>query len=94
MLSLCQYIQKKDPKLNIGDHVRVSKYKNIYAKDYVPNWSEEVFVIKKIKKNLFERFTKKHCKKQIKLSLEKAINYVLNGKVTTVFLIIGLIKKT
>ena len=48
MLSLCQYIQKKDPKLNIGDHVRVSKYKNIYAKDYVPNWSEEVFVIKKI----------------------------------------------
>ena len=94
VLSLCQYIQKKDPKLNISDHVRVSKYKNIYAKEYVPNWSEEVFVIKKVKKNLFKRFTKKYCKKQIKSSLEKAINCVLNGKVATVFLIVGLIKKT
>ena len=33
----------------IGDHVRSSKYKNIFAKGYTPNWSEEVFVIKKVK---------------------------------------------
>ena len=39
----------KDPKLKIGDHVRISKYKNVFAKGYVPNWSEEVFVINKIK---------------------------------------------
>ena len=40
---------KKDPKLKVGDHVRISKHKNIFAKGYAPNWSEEVFVINKIK---------------------------------------------
>ena len=39
----------KDPKFKVGDHVRISKYKNIFAKGYTPNWSEEVFVISKIK---------------------------------------------
>ena len=39
---------KKDPKFKIGDHVRISTYKNIFAKGYAPNWSEEVFVINKI----------------------------------------------
>ena len=33
---------KEDPKSEVGDHVRISKYKNIFAKDYVPNWREEV----------------------------------------------------
>ena len=33
----------------VGDHVRISKYKNIFAKGYMPNWSEEIFVISKIK---------------------------------------------
>ena len=42
-------INNKDPKFKVGDHVRISKYKNIFAKGYTPNWSEEVFVIKKIK---------------------------------------------
>ena len=42
-------INDKDPKLKVGDHVRISKYKNIFAKGYTPNWSEEVFVIKKVK---------------------------------------------
>ena len=36
-------------KFKVGDHVRISKYKNIFAKGYTPNWSEEVFVFKKIK---------------------------------------------
>ena len=39
----------KDPKFKVGDRVRISKYKNIFAKGYTPNWSEEVFVIKKVK---------------------------------------------
>ena len=42
-------VNDKDPKLKIGDYVRISKYKNIFAKGYTPNWSEEVFVIKKVK---------------------------------------------
>ena len=40
---------KKDPKFKVGDHVRISKYKKIFAKRYTPNWSEEVFVVSKIK---------------------------------------------
>ena len=40
---------EKDPKFKIGDRVRISKYKNIFAGRYAPNWSEEVFVISKIK---------------------------------------------
>ena len=39
----------KDPEIKVGDHVRISKYKNILAKGYIPNWFEEVFVIKKVK---------------------------------------------
>ena len=39
----------QDPKFKIGDIVTISKYKNIFAKGYVPNWSEEVFVIKEVK---------------------------------------------
>ena len=40
---------KKDPKFKVDVHVRISKYKNIFAKGYTPNWSEEVFVISKTK---------------------------------------------
>ena len=40
---------KKNPKFKVGDSVRISKYKNIFAKGYTPNWSEEVFVSNKIK---------------------------------------------
>ena len=39
----------KDPKFKVGDYRRISKYKNIFAKAYFPNWSKEVFVIKKLK---------------------------------------------
>ena len=41
---------EKDPKFKGGGRVRMSKYKNIFAKRYTPNWSEEVFIISKIKK--------------------------------------------
>ena len=42
-------IQIKNPKFKVDDHVRISKCKNIFAKGYTPNWSEEIFVISKIK---------------------------------------------
>ena len=42
-------VNDKNPKLRVGDHVRISKHKNIFAKGYTPNQSEEVFVIKKVK---------------------------------------------
>ena len=42
-------INNKDPKLEIADIVRISKYENILAKGDSPNWSEEAFVIKKVK---------------------------------------------
>ena len=38
----------KDPKIKIGDHDRISKYENLFAKGYTPNWSD-VFAISKIK---------------------------------------------
>ena len=34
---------EKDPKFKIGNHVRISKFKNVCAKEYTPNWSEEIF---------------------------------------------------
>ena len=40
---------KKDPKFRVGDHVRLLKYKNSLAKGYIQNWSEEIFIISKIK---------------------------------------------
>ena len=48
-LILIKKINNKDPKFQVGDRVRISKYKNNFAKGYTPNWSEEVFVIKKVK---------------------------------------------
>ena len=41
---------EKDPKFKVGDHVRISKYKNIFAEGNGLNWSEEIFVVKKKKK--------------------------------------------
>ena len=48
MLSIMK-LQKNNPKFKADDNVRISKYKNIFAKGYTPNWSEEVFIINKIK---------------------------------------------
>ena len=59
-------INDKDPKCKIGDIVRLSKYKNVFANCYVRNW---LLVILKMKK-LLESFTKKNCKKQTKNCLE------------------------
>ena len=37
------------PKFKVGNHVRISKYKNNFTKGYTQNWSEDVFVVSKIK---------------------------------------------
>ena len=42
-------INEEDPKFKISDIVRISKYEKIFAKGYIPNFSEEVFVIKEVK---------------------------------------------
>ena len=46
----------EDPKFEVGDNVRISKYKSIFAKGYTPNWSEKVFVIRKIKNTVPSTF--------------------------------------
>ena len=43
---------KTKPKFKIVDIVRILKYENIFVKGYVPNWSEEVFLIKKVGKTI------------------------------------------
>ena len=72
------------PKFNVGDHVRISNYKNNFAKGYSQNWSEEIFVVSKIKdtvpwtyvisdlngEKLREVFMKKNCKKLVKKNSE------------------------
>ena len=48
---------KKNPKFKVNDHVRISKYKNIFTKGYVPNWSEEVFIVNEIKNTVLWTYT-------------------------------------
>ena len=48
---------KKGSKLKVGDHVRISKYKNIFAKGYVSDWSEEVFIVNKIENTVPWNYT-------------------------------------
>ena len=76
-------VNDKDHKFKVGDHVRISKCKNIFAKGHTPNWSEEVFVIKKLKirfhghillmilmvKKLLGYFMKKNYKRLINKNL-------------------------
>ena len=47
-INIDKEVNDKDPKFKVGDHLRISKYKNIFAKGNTPNWSEEIFVIKGI----------------------------------------------
>ena len=76
-------VNDKDPKFKVDDHIGISKYKNIFVKGYTPNWSEEVFVIKKVKiqflghilsmmlmmKKLLEHFMKNTYKRLISENL-------------------------
>ena len=39
---------KKSARYNVGDRVRISRFKNIFAKGYTPNWSREIFIVNKV----------------------------------------------
>ena len=88
-ISIKKENNKKDLKFEVDDHVNISKYKNIFPKDYVPNWSKEVFVVKKVKntvpwkyvtgnlngEEMVGTFSEKKLKEQIKkkLIVEKVV---------------------
>ena len=76
-------INNKDPKLKVGDHVRISKYKNIFAKDYTPNWSEEVFVIKKVKNTVLWTYVINDLNDPNLASLETEVNKLDIDKLTS-----------
>ena len=83
-MTLTKEINDKNPKFKIGDNVRISRYKNVFAKGYTPNWSENFFATKKVKntvswtniimilmeKKMLELFRRTNCKKQTKKNLE------------------------
>ena len=76
-------LNDKDLKFKVSDHVRILKYKNIFAKRYILNWSDEVFVVKEANntvpwtyvvsdidgEEIIWTFKKKNCKKQVKKNL-------------------------
>ena len=65
----------KNPKFKVGDHVRISKYKNIFAKGYIPNWSEEIFAISKIKNTVPSTYVLNDLKGKKLLVLFMKMNY-------------------
>ena len=97
---------EKDPKFKVGDRARISKYKNIFSKGYIENWSEEVFIISKIKSTVpwtyvisdlnGEPITGIFYEKQLQQTnqKEKVRSCTSNGKDTIIRLIVGLIKET
>ena len=48
MLKIIIKKNEKDSRFKVGDRVRKSKFKNIFAKGYTPNWSKEIFIVDKI----------------------------------------------
>ena len=89
-------VNDKHPKFKVSDHVRITEYKSTFAKEYTPNWPEEVFVISKIKNTVpwtydsddlngevvFVKFYKKELQKtnQQEFRIEKVINPTLHGE--------------
>ena len=68
-------VNNKDPKFKFGDHVRISKYKNIFAKRYTPNWSEEVFISSKIENTVLQTYVINdlNCEEIIGIFYEKEL---------------------
>ena len=56
-------IIKKSARFNVGDRVRISKFKNIFAKGYTPNWSKEIFIVNKINDTVPWTYNLKYLKK-------------------------------
>ena len=95
-------INDKNPKFKVGDNVRISKHKNVFAKGYTPNWSEEVFVIKKVKNALPWTYVMSDLNGEeiggtfYENELEKTnqeeimvLNHMSNGKVMIIRLTVG-----
>ena len=99
-------VDDKDPKFKFGDHVRISKYKNIFAEGYTPNWSEENFVINKIKNAVpwtyvinylnVKKIAGSSYEKELQKTNQKefGIEKILKRKGIVIHLIVGLTKKT
>ena len=73
-------VNDKDTKFKVGDHVRISEYKSIFAKGYIPNWPEEDFIIKKVKNTVSWTYIinnlnleEKKTRKKQELRIEKVI---------------------
>ena len=97
-------VDVKDPKLKVGDIVRISKHKNIFAKGYIPNWFEKVFVTQKVK-NIVpwtyvisdlkgEKTVGAFYEKELKKKNQKEFRFEKLIKATIVLLTVGLMRKT
>ena len=102
ILNSSKEINDKNLKFKVGDNVRISKHKNAFAKGYTPNWSEEVFVIKKVKNALPWTYVMSDLNGEeiagtfYENELEKTnqeeimvLNHVSNGKVMIIRLTVG-----
>ena len=102
ILNSSKEINDKNPKFEVGDNVRISKHKNVFAKGYTPNWSEEVFVIKKVKNALPWTYVMSDLNGEeiggtfYENELEKTnqeeimvLNHMSNGKVMIIRLTVG-----
>ncbi len=45
-------ISKSKPKFKVGDRVRISRSKGLFEKGYLPNWSEELYIVAKVQKTI------------------------------------------
>ena len=102
ILNSSKEINDKNPKFKVSDNVRISKHKNVFAKGYTPNWSEEVFVIKKVKNALPWTYVMSDLNGEeiggtfYENELEKTnqeeimvLNHMSNGKVMIIRLTVG-----
>lgn len=46
-----EYSQRRMAKYRVGDYVRLSKYRTVFDKSYTPNWTTEVFTVRKVQYN-------------------------------------------
>ena len=91
--------KKTRSKFEVGDHARILKYKNNFAKGCVPNWSEEVSVIKKVKNTAPWMYVISDLKGEeivgtfYERALQKANQKEFRVENSIILLIVGLIKK-
>ena len=55
---------EKDSRFKVGDRVRISKFKNIFAKGYIPNWSKKIFIVDKINDTVLYRYNLKDLNRE------------------------------